>query len=103
LSARVLKLFQIQGKHPFHDFQARFALLLILRARVNIKGCAATGMPHQLLSDVNVDAKRSEVRREGLTEAVPADLFSNDSDSHSCGANALLQDAVGIEGLGIDA
>jgi hypothetical protein len=57
-------------------------------------------MPHQFLSDFDVDTKRSQVRRERMTEAVPADLFSNDSDPRECGANALLQDAVGTERLG---
>jgi hypothetical protein len=76
----VLKFFQVQGKHQFHDFQACFALLLRDRAGVNIKRRAATGMPHQFLSDFNVDTKRSQVRRERMTEAVPADLSSNDSD-----------------------
>jgi hypothetical protein len=37
-------------------------------------------MSHQFLSDLNVDTKRSQVRRERMTEAVPADLFSGDSD-----------------------
>jgi K+-sensing histidine kinase KdpD len=32
----VLKFFEVQGKHQFHDFQARFALLLRDRAGVNM-------------------------------------------------------------------
>jgi hypothetical protein len=77
---KVLKFLQVQGKHQFNDFQARFALLLVDRAAVNIKRRAATEMSHQFLSDLNIDTKRSKVCRERMTEAVPADLFSGGSD-----------------------
>ena len=96
----MLKFFHFQRQHQFNDFQARFALLLIDRAGVNIKRRAATGMSHQFLSDFDVDTERSQIRRKRMTEAVPADLFSDDSDPCQRGTNALFQDAVRTEGLG---
>ena len=96
---RVLKFLNFQRQHSFNDFHARFALLLRDRAGVNIKRRAATRMPHQFLSDLNVDTKRSQVGREGVTETVPTDMFSDNSDPRQCGTNALLQDAVRTERL----
>jgi hypothetical protein len=61
---RVLKVFHIQRQHHLHDFQARFTLLLVDRAGVNIKRCAATGVSNQLLSNFDIDTKRPEIRRE---------------------------------------
>ena len=96
---RVLKFLHFERQHQFNDSQARFALLLIYRAGVNIKRRAAAGMPHQLLCDLDVHAKRSQVGREGVTKTVPADMFSDNSDPRQCGTNALLQDAVRTERL----
>ena len=60
----MLNFLQLYRQHPSHDLEARCALLLIDRAGVNIKSCAATGMSHQLLSNFYVDTERPEVRRE---------------------------------------
>jgi hypothetical protein len=56
-------------------------------------------MPHQFLSDLDVHTERSQIRRQRMTEAVPADLFSNDSDLCKSRSNALLEDAVRTEGF----
>jgi hypothetical protein len=61
---RVLKFFHIQRQHQSYDPQARFALLPVDRAGVNIKRCAATGMPHQFLSNLDIDTERSQVGRK---------------------------------------
>jgi hypothetical protein len=55
---RVLNFCRSTGQHPSHDLEARFALLLVDRAGVNIKRCAATGMTHQFLSNFDVDTER---------------------------------------------
>jgi hypothetical protein len=96
---RVLKFLYFQRQHQFNDFQARFALLLVDSAGVDIERRATAGMPHQLLCDLDVHAKRSQVGREGVTKTVPADMFSDNSDPRQCGTNALLQDAVRTERL----
>ena len=44
---RVLKFLHFERQHQFNDSQARFALLLIYRAGVNIKRRAAARMSHQ--------------------------------------------------------
>ncbi len=96
----VLNLQHFQRKHQFHHSQTRLPLLLRDRAGVNVEGRATAKMPDQLLSDLNVDTKRSQVRRERVTKAVPADLFPDDSDPRQRRTNALLEDAVRTEGLG---
>ena len=58
---RVRKFLQVQGQHPFYDLQARFALLLVDRAGVDIKRRATAGMSHQLLSNFYVDTQRPEI------------------------------------------
>jgi len=95
----VRKFLHFQRQHQFNDFQARFALLLVDRAGVNVKRRATAGMPHQLLCDLDVHAKRSQVGREGVTKTVPADMSFDNSDPRQCGTNALLQDAVRTERL----
>jgi hypothetical protein len=60
----VLKFLQVHGQHQSHDLSARFALLLVDRAGVNIKRCAATRMTHQFLSNLDVNTERSQVGRE---------------------------------------
>jgi hypothetical protein len=47
----------------------------------------------------DVDVERSQIRCEGMTEAVPANLFSNNSAPRQCGTNALLLDTVRTERL----
>ena len=42
----------------------------------------------------------SQIRRDRMTEAVLANLLSNNSNPRQCGANAVLQNAVRTEGLG---
>jgi hypothetical protein len=77
---RVLKFLHFQRQPQFNDFQARFALLLVDRAGVNVKRRATAGMPNQLLCDLDVHAERSQVGREGVTKTVQADPFSDDSN-----------------------
>ena len=96
----MLIFLHLQRQHQFHDFQARFALLLIDRTGVNIERRAAAGMAHQLLSYFDINAERPHIRRQRMTEAMPADLFSSDSDSCQRRANTLLQNAVGTKRLG---
>jgi hypothetical protein len=95
----VLKSLHFQRQHEFNDFHARFALLLIDRASVDIKRRAAARMSHQLLCHLDVDAERSQIGRKGVTKTVPADMFSDNSDLSQCGTNALLKVAVPTEGF----
>jgi DNA-binding response OmpR family regulator len=39
-------------------------IIMLTSTGVNIKGCAAAGMSHQLLCDLDVDTKRSQVGRK---------------------------------------
>jgi hypothetical protein len=59
-----MKFFNLQRQHQFNDFRARFALLLVNRTGANIKRCAAAGMSHQLLCDLDIDTERSQVGRK---------------------------------------
>jgi hypothetical protein len=67
--------FSFPAEASIHDFQACFALLLINRAGANVEGCAAAGMPDEFLSNLEVHTERRQIRRQRMTEAVPADLF----------------------------
>ena len=58
----VLNSSHIRRQHQFHDFTARFALLLVHRAGVNIKCRATARMAQQLLCDLDIDAERSQIR-----------------------------------------
>ena len=77
---RVLKFLHFQRQHQFNDLQARFALLLVDRPGVNVKGRATAGMRHQFLCDLDANAERSQVGREEVTETEPAITFSDNSD-----------------------
>jgi hypothetical protein len=96
---RVLKFFHFQRQHQFNDFQARFALLVIDSAGVNVECCAAAGVSHQFLSHLDVDPERSQIRRKRMTKTVPADALANDAFFGKRRPDALLQNAVGTEGL----
>ena len=55
----MLNFLHFQRQHQFNYFQARFALLLVDRAGVNVKSRATAGMSHQFLSNFDIDTKRS--------------------------------------------
>lgn len=57
-------------------------------------------MAQQFLSYFDVDAQRSQIRRERMTETVPADLFARDAGTRKSGTNALLQYAIRTERSG---
>ena len=100
LPSRVRKgadFFHFHWQHHFNDFYARLALLRINRASVNIKRRAAARMSDKFLDDFNVRQAISGLSQVN-TEAVPTDLLSDNSDPRSCGANALLQNAVRTKG-----
>ena len=53
---RVLKFLHFLRQHQFNDFQARFALLLVHSAGVNIKGRPTARVAHQLLKQLTCRA-----------------------------------------------
>lgn len=55
-------------------------------------------MPQQFLSNLDIDTERSQIRCQRMTKAVPANLFSNDSDPCKSRSNAFFENAVRAEG-----
>jgi hypothetical protein len=65
------------------------------RLHVDVEGDPGVCVTQELLGCLQVGARRSEVRRQRVTEAVPFNLLSSDLRPDERGANDLLQNHVG--------
>jgi hypothetical protein len=100
LPSRVRKGAESPSAASSQQLLSAIPLLLGDGTRVNVERRPATRMTQQFLSHLDVDAQRPQIRRERMTEAVPADLSACNASPHKSGPNAFLQYAIRAEGSG---
>jgi hypothetical protein len=75
----VLKHFHPPRQQHFHQLRIRIPLLLGDGARVNIQRRPAVRVPQKFLRHFDIHTHRPQVRRQRVTEVVPADLLAHDA------------------------
>ena len=95
----MLKHFHPRRHQHFHELCVRIPLLLGDGTRVNVERRPAVGMAQQFLRHLDVHSHRPQVRRQRVTEVVPADLLAHDACPLERRPDAPLQQTVRTERL----
>jgi hypothetical protein len=83
-----------QRLHHLDNFRARFPLPLGHGTSADVERRPATRVPQQFLGHLDAHAKRSQICRERVAEAMPADLLVHDARPDWRRPNTLLRHAV---------